>query len=346
MKHEKLKKALAIIAVVLFTATILFCAIFMTVSSDSGEGRVETTTLKSSVSDSSDIVTYASWTTSDYRFSVPQISYYSFTSSDPHQSNNGRFLTLNVSGYIPPEAGTYYFLVARSFFGYDAGNYNDITYFNVIRYSASYSSTIFQQYISDDTFYHYSMLTPQGSSSTLANIAFVFEPFKDGFDIGDGEDFSVLNFDFVIYASSSATFDPLYANTIFDFYEYGQIDGNVDGWVDGYADGIEDGYLNGYDEGFEDGNTGGYNSGFLDGEEAGYREGYSAGSSDGYEEGYVNGMNKVQSDSLTNPVNYFLEPVHQFLNYNLFGVLSIGRVLNIVLFVSVALIFIKMFSGG
>lgn len=77
-----------------------------------------------------------------------------------------------------------------------------------------------------------------------------------------------------------------------------------------------------------------------------YNEGYNAGYDDGYKEGYGKGLNKGQSDSLTNPVDYLLTPVHDFLNLRLFGIIAISDMLNIVLFVGIALIFIKMFSGG
>ncbi len=53
-----------------------------------------------------------------------------------------------------------------------------------------------------------------------------------------------------------------------------------------------------------------------------------------------------QSEQLVNPLSYFIAPVQTFLDTKLFGVVSIGTVLNVALFVSIALIFIKMFAGG
>lgn len=72
---------------------------------------------------------------------------------------------------------------------------------------------------------------------------------------------------------------------------------------------------------------------------------YDKGHADGYEDGY----NKGKLDGTTvdlNPISIFLEPVSAFMNIKLFGFVSLGLVFNIVLFVSLALIFIKLFAGG
>lgn len=72
---------------------------------------------------------------------------------------------------------------------------------------------------------------------------------------------------------------------------------------------------------------------------------YDKGHADGYEDGY----NKGKLDGTTvdlNPISIFLEPVSAFMNIKLFGFVSLGLVFNIVLFVSLAIIFIKLFAGG
>lgn len=77
----------------------------------------------------------------------------------------------------------------------------------------------------------------------------------------------------------------------------------------------------------------------------GYNEGYDKGHTDGYQTGY----NKGKLDGTTvdlNPISIFLEPVSAFMNIKLFGFVSLGLVFNIVLFVSLAIIFIKLFAGG
>lgn len=72
---------------------------------------------------------------------------------------------------------------------------------------------------------------------------------------------------------------------------------------------------------------------------------YDKGHADGYRDGY----NKGKADGSTvdlNPISIFLEPVSAFMNIKLFGFVSLGLVFNIVLFVSLAIIFIKLFAGG
>lgn len=75
-----------------------------------------------------------------------------------------------------------------------------------------------------------------------------------------------------------------------------------------------------------------------------YQVGYDSGYENGYNQGVIEGGN--QQLNKLNPVSYFLEPVSTFLSTPLFGNFSIGAALSIVMFVSVALIFIKMFAGG
>lgn len=68
-----------------------------------------------------------------------------------------------------------------------------------------------------------------------------------------------------------------------------------------------------------------------------------------YDKGFKAGYDKGKLDGSPvdlNPISVFLEPVSAFLNIKLFGFVSLGLVFNIVLFVSLALIFIKLFAGG
>lgn len=66
----------------------------------------------------------------------------------------------------------------------------------------------------------------------------------------------------------------------------------------------------------------------------------------GYELGYQNGIRDGSPVEMENPITYFIAPVSAFLATPLFGTFSIGAALSIVLFVSVALIFLKIFAGG
>lgn len=68
-----------------------------------------------------------------------------------------------------------------------------------------------------------------------------------------------------------------------------------------------------------------------------------------YDKGFNAGYDKGKLDGTIvdlNPISVFLEPVSAFMNIKLFGFVSLGLVFNIVLFVSLALIFIKLFAGG
>ena len=86
-----------------------------------------------------------------------------------------------------------------------------------------------------------------------------------------------------------------------------------------------------YDEGYEAGYADGYNDGRADGIDQGYDEGYQAGYADG---------------QVINPLVFFIQPVQDFFGINLFGTISIGDILNLLLFIGVGLIFIRMFAGG
>lgn len=117
-------------------------------------------------------------------------------------------------------------------------------------------------------------------------------------------------------------------------YDEGYQDGINAGYEDGYSVGSTDGYERGYDEG--------YDLGYEDGVPVGYDTGFSAG----YSDGHSDGLNLGHSDRITNPISSFIEPVHQFMNTPFFGTLTYATIFNIVLFVAVAVIFVKMFSGG
>lgn len=130
-----------------------------------------------------------------------------------------------------------------------------------------------------------------------------------------------------------------------------------EGYEAGKTDGYNEGYSTGKNDGLSIGREEGYEEGFQDGEDHGkeiasdpvsdiYQNTFNRGKDEGYKEGYAIGLNKGQSDSLTNPASFFLEPVHTFLSTELFGSFSLGDAFNVVLFVAVAVIFIKMFAGG
>lgn len=121
-------------------------------------------------------------------------------------------------------------------------------------------------------------------------------------------------------------------------YNEGHTAGYENGFNDGSDVGVEIGYDMGVDDGYRYGLTDGYQNGVVDGEKQGYDKGYKIG--------LVDGENKAVSVQLTNPISSFLQPVHDFMNTKFFGDLTYASIFNVMLFVAVALIFIKMFSGG
>lgn len=74
----------------------------------------------------------------------------------------------------------------------------------------------------------------------------------------------------------------------------------------------------------------------------GYNNGYQIGHNAGYQEGYDKGI----VSEWKSPIAIFIQPIDSFLSTNIFGSISIGDVLSVILFVMVGIIFIKMFAGG
>lgn len=89
----------------------------------------------------------------------------------------------------------------------------------------------------------------------------------------------------------------------------------------------------------------GTNQGYEEGLETGYEDGYNEGHKAGHNEGYQEGYDKGATANI-NPLLTFIAPVDAFLSTNIFGSISIGDVLSVILFVMVGTIFIKMFAGG
>jgi hypothetical protein len=86
-----------------------------------------------------------------------------------------------------------------------------------------------------------------------------------------------------------------------------------------------------YDEVYDNAYDKGYEVGKVDGETVGYNTGFADGlNQDGY---------------TFNLVSYLLDPVSAFMNTELFGSFTIANAFEIIFFVAIALIFIKMFAG-
>lgn len=67
--------------------------------------------------------------------------------------------------------------------------------------------------------------------------------------------------------------------------------------------------------------------------------------SNGYHNGYVNGYDKGVVANI-NPISAFIKPIDTFMNTPIFGTLTIGTIISVLLFIMIALIFLKMFAGG
>ena len=93
-------------------------------------------------------------------------------------------------------------------------------------------------------------------------------------------------------------------------------------------------------------NDSAYDGGYNQGEEQGYQNGYNQGLTDGYNSGYNAGYDKGASEGLTNPIALFISPIDSFLSTDIFGTISIGDIMAVIIFIMVAIIFIKMFAGG
>lgn len=88
----------------------------------------------------------------------------------------------------------------------------------------------------------------------------------------------------------------------------------------------------------------GYNAGYLYGYNQGSDSGYNIGYDNGYQIGYNKGIESAEADF--NPIGIIIKPVAELLEIKIFGNFSIGAFLSVGLFVSIALIFLKMFAGG
>ncbi len=176
---------------------------------------------------------------------------------------------------------------------------------------------------------------------------------QDGFGQGYNDGYNTGKQDGIIEGSTQG-YENGYNTGKQDGLEQGRDEGYSNGYNTGHKEGLQDGLEQGREEGYNEGYDTGKQEGITQGEAQGRVEGYNDGKQDGiqegyntgYDEGHKDGVNLGQSTQLSNPVNFMLKPVSDFLNIKLFGVVSLGTIFNIVMFVFVATIFIKMFAGG
>lgn len=68
---------------------------------------------------------------------------------------------------------------------------------------------------------------------------------------------------------------------------------------------------------------------------------FENGYNTGYEEGYIKG-----TETTFNPIGMIINPISTFFSMPIFGSFAIGDFFTVAMFVSVALIFLKIFAGG
>lgn len=237
---------------------------------------------------------------------------------------------------------------------------------------------------SSDKFYYaisYNFSVPPPTNSTISSYAFNYTTKEV---LSCSLNFSVpLNLSLFMDPHPVNTFlsvcclnyPSYYADSVYSSYYYGKSvfntgaessyseafdAGKTEGLQEGYNNGFSAGKTEGFSEGKQEGLTEGYNNGYNVGLKAGETEGYGKGYDKGYEDGlndntsynvgwsagHTAGRNEALTEGLTNPVVYILQPVSTFLDTKLFGVVSIGQMLSVALFVMIAVIFLKMFAGG
>lgn len=163
--------------------------------------------------------------------------------------------------------------------------------------------------------------------------------FNAGFRSGYGSGYTVGN---------NVAFDTAYKQAYNEAYVIGYKNAYSSAynsaWQNGYSSGsvqsFNTGYLQAYNDTYQHAFCNGYELGYEsvpDTEEI-YQNGYNAGK--------VAGRNEVLTEGLKNPISFMLDPVVTFFDTKLFGVVSIGSILSVAIFVAVALIFLKMFAGG
>ena len=72
-----------------------------------------------------------------------------------------------------------------------------------------------------------------------------------------------------------------------------------------------------------------------------FENGYNTGYNTGYDKGLYEGSSKS-----FNPIGMIIRPVAQLFSIKMFGDFAIGDFLTVAMFVSVAIIFLKIFAGG
>lgn len=132
-----------------------------------------------------------------------------------------------------------------------------------------------------------------------------------------------------------------------DGYNSGYNDGYSEGTLDGYHLGYEPGFTAGKEEGYAEGESVGYGEGYTNGE----KEGYASGKTEGIKEGYANGKTDGYSigfEEATKSMDFTTwigNAVKGFLDFTLFGNVTLGGMLGVCVAVGCVMLFLKFFAG-
>lgn len=189
-------------------------------------------------------------------------------------------------------------------------------------------------------------------TNLTSNVDLIYTNIKDSF-ISENSYYS--GYVTILSLSSFDTSSTFYINFIVDGGNYSSelylnyIVIPASGSDADYNAGFEAGHNAGYASGYNDGYNKGYEQGEIDGSEAGSEAGYDLGYNDGYYDGYDKGFDEGVISGGGQPVTVlteFIQPVDTFLSTPFLNGFSIGQVFGVIIFVWVAMIFLKMFAGG
>lgn len=139
-----------------------------------------------------------------------------------------------------------------------------------------------------------------------------------------------------------------------DGFQDGYLDGEQQGYDKGYNQGLEDGseladseydaaWESGYNAGVQYGSSDAYDVGYEDGKEVGYTNGYNVGYDTGYLDGYEGGGGGTGDFNLG---TFLVNSLTTFLDAPIFGDVTLGAILLILITIPLVLLFLKMFARG
>ena len=318
MKTKNGKRILAIISVILFAIIAILIPIFaMAGGIEASAAEIEQPTENNSIP-------FAKITTNGEVQTEPTQDFLYF---ECHNSQGWYRVDLKLTQAIKWNNFTMKFVYSSQF----GGSFAQTNFLN--------GSTNVGQYNISNSEYNTITIT---QSNILYKTGTGFDTFRIWLNNGNntGSNNYIMYYFLSIVDMATSTGKPIayYHSFLYDIIDKRQETGYNQGYEEGETAGQEAGYNQGYEEGETAGQEAGYNQGYEEGETIGHEAGYNQGYTQGYDAGV--------SAGLTNPIEYFIKPIDEFMSIKIFGTLAIGNILSIILFVAIALIFLKMFAGG